>query len=65
MFIISRKGVRLNGDNPVLLYGYGGFDISITPNFSVARVLFMQHLHVRRGKGGGISSGPCSTARYF
>ena len=42
MFITSKKGVRLDGQNPTLLYGYGGFDISITPAFSAANVVWME-----------------------
>ena len=34
MFIVHKKGVVLNGDNPTILSGYGGFNISMTPNFS-------------------------------
>ena len=34
LFIIHRKGLRLNGKNPTILYGYGGFDIPMTPTFS-------------------------------
>lgn len=34
MFIVHKKGLTLNGKNPTILYGYGGFDISMTPRFS-------------------------------
>ena len=34
MFIIHKKGLELNNNNPTILYGYGGFDISMTPSFS-------------------------------
>ena len=34
MFLIHKKGIELNGKNPTILYGYGGFDISMTPYFS-------------------------------
>lgn len=34
MFIIHKKGVKLDGNNPTLLYGYGGFNVSMTPGFS-------------------------------
>ena len=37
MNIIRRKGTKLNGKNPTLLYGYGGYSISLSPNFSVGR----------------------------
>jgi prolyl oligopeptidase len=42
MFITSKKGLKLNGDNPTLLYGYGGFDISLTPYFSVTRLVWLE-----------------------
>ncbi len=42
MIITHRKGMILNGKNPTLLYGYGGFDISITPSFSIAAALWIK-----------------------
>jgi prolyl oligopeptidase len=42
MFLTYRKGLVLNGGNPVLIYGYGGFNIPMTPNFSISRVFFME-----------------------
>lgn len=42
MFITARKGVKLDGNNPTLLYGYGGFDISLTPAFSVGNLVWME-----------------------
>lgn len=42
MFIVHKKGIKLNGHNPTLLYGYGGFNISQTPGFSVSRVVWME-----------------------
>jgi len=42
MFITYKKGLLLNGNNPTLLYGYGGFNVSLTPSFSVGRVVWME-----------------------
>jgi prolyl oligopeptidase len=42
MFLTYRKGLKLDGQNPVLLYAYGGFDISLTPNFSVPNVVWLE-----------------------
>lgn len=42
MFIVHKKGLRLDGSNPTLLYGYGGFNASMTPSFSVSRVVWME-----------------------
>ena len=42
MFIAHKKGIVLNGKNPTLLYAYGGFNISLTPRFSVTRLQWME-----------------------
>ncbi|MEM9945839.1 MAG: prolyl oligopeptidase family serine peptidase [Cyanobacteria bacterium P01_D01_bin.36] len=42
MFITAKKGLQLNGENPVLLYGYGGFSISLSPAFSVSNLVWLE-----------------------
>ncbi len=42
MFITHKKGLRLDGSNPTYLYGYGGFNISLTPSFSVAMLVWLE-----------------------
>ncbi len=42
MFIAHKVGVELDGDNPTLLYGYGGFNISVRPAFSITRLAWME-----------------------
>ncbi|MGA7218649.1 MAG: prolyl oligopeptidase family serine peptidase [Candidatus Sulfotelmatobacter sp.] len=42
MFLTYKKGIKLDGQNPVLLYAYGGFDISLTPAFSVANAVWLE-----------------------
>ena len=43
MFIVHKKGIKLNGQNPTLLYAYGGFNISLTPSFSIANLVFLEN----------------------
>jgi len=43
MFIVSKKGIKLDGNNPVFLYGYGGFNISLTPRFSASRLVLLEN----------------------
>ena len=42
MFITYKKGLTLDGSNPTYLYGYGGFNISLTPSFSVAMLVWLE-----------------------
>ncbi|MBA2249691.1 MAG: S9 family peptidase, partial [Chitinophagaceae bacterium] len=42
MFITYKKGLKLDGNNPVLLYGYGGFNIAMTPGFSISNAFFLE-----------------------
>ena len=42
MFITHKKGLKLDGNNPTYLYGYGGFNISMTPGFSVTNLVWME-----------------------
>ncbi|MFP4337737.1 MAG: prolyl oligopeptidase family serine peptidase, partial [Halothece sp.] len=56
MFITHKKGIFLDGNNPTLLYAYGGFNISLTPSFSVSRLVWMERggiYAVPNLRGGG------------
>ena len=59
MFMVYKKGIKLNGDNPVFLYAYGGFQISLTPTFSLSRMLFLEHggIYVQPSLRGGSEYG--------
>jgi prolyl oligopeptidase len=41
MILTYKKGLQMNGKNPVLLYGYGGFNVNLTPSFSVSNIILM------------------------
>jgi prolyl oligopeptidase len=43
MFIVHRKGIKLDGQRPTLLYAYGGFNISLEPGFSPSRIAFLEN----------------------
>ncbi|EDP72753.1 Prolyl endopeptidase [Flavobacteriales bacterium ALC-1] len=56
MIITHKKGLDLNGKNPTILYGYGGFNISLTPSFSIANAVWMEQggiYAVANLRGGG------------
>lgn len=56
MMITYKKGTDLNGTNPTILYGYGGFNVSLTPSFSVANAVWMENggvYAVANLRGGG------------
>ena len=56
MIITCKKGLKLNGKNPTILYGYGGFNISLTPSFSIGNALWMENggiYAVANLRGGG------------
>ncbi|MFL9451034.1 MULTISPECIES: prolyl oligopeptidase family serine peptidase [Nostocales] len=42
MFVTYKKGIKLDGNNPTYLYGYGGFSVSLTPSFSVSSLVWME-----------------------
>ena len=51
IFIVHKKGLVMNGNNPTLLFGYGGFNISLTPEFKIERLVFLEN--------GGVFAMPC------
>ena len=56
MIITHKKGMKLNGENPTILYGYGGFNVSLTPSFSIANAVWMENggiFAVPNLRGGG------------
>ncbi|MEG9327552.1 prolyl oligopeptidase family serine peptidase [Salinimicrobium catena] len=56
MIITYKKGTEMNGKNPTILYGYGGFNISLTPSFSIANAVWMEQggiYAVPNLRGGG------------
>ncbi len=56
MIITHKKGLKLNGKNPTILYGYGGFNVSLTPSFSIGNAVWMEQggiYAVPNLRGGG------------
>lgn len=55
MFIIHKKGLKMDGNNPTMLYAYGGFNISLTPSFSISRSAFIEQggIYVMANLRGG------------
>lgn len=56
MMVTHKKGLRLNGQNPTILYGYGGFNISLTPTFNVINAVWLEQggiYAVPNLRGGG------------
>jgi prolyl oligopeptidase len=43
MFIVYKKGLQKNGNNPTLIYGYGGFNVNLNPSFSVSRLVLLEN----------------------
>ncbi len=56
IFITHKKGLKMDGSNPAMLYGYGGFDISLTPGFSIPTIILLENdgiYAVANIRGGG------------
>jgi prolyl oligopeptidase len=56
MIITHKKGIEMNGKNPTILYGYGGFNVSLTPRFSISNAVWMEQggiYAVPNLRGGG------------
>ncbi len=56
MFIVHKKGLKLDGNNPTYLYAYGGFNISLNPYFSVSRLIMLENggiVAIPNLRGGG------------
>jgi len=56
MYLVYKKGLEFNGENPTWLYGYGGFNISLTPRFDVRRLVWLENggvYAVANLRGGG------------
>ena len=51
MFIVHKKGLKMDGNNPTLLYSYGGFSIAMQPSFSSSRIILLEN--------GGVFAMPC------
>lgn len=43
IFLVHKKGLKLDGNNPTFLYGYGGFNVNLTPSFSASRFILLEN----------------------
>src|SRR6185312_3883499 len=59
IFITYKKGLKLDGNNPAMLYGYGGFNIAMTPAFSISNAFFLEQggVYVQVNLRGGSEYG--------
>ena len=56
MFLVYKKGIKLDGTNPTVLYGYGGFNVSLNPVFSISRIAMLERgvvFAIPNLRGGG------------
>ncbi|MEQ8549731.1 MAG: prolyl oligopeptidase family serine peptidase [Cyclobacteriaceae bacterium] len=65
MYLTSRKDIELNGENPILIYGYGGYGITVEPDFDQSQALWLLHggiLAIPNIRGGGAEGEDWGTA---
>lgn len=65
MFLITKKGSLDNGPKPIYLYGYGGFNISLTPYFSSFRICLMNNLGINYALANIRGGGEYGEVNYF
>jgi len=69
MFILHHKSLKLDGNNGAILYGYGGFNVSKVPDFSISRLLFLKHFGgvcaIANIRGGGFLNFENNKINFF